>query len=412
MTRKTFIAALILLLLAVPALAQPDEDKPGVWLLSFYPFGPTNAIQTGMLDVLQAYGFISPEDRSDQRMQVMIESADNSPIEFNRLEANFDLNRLRELVAHALDHEPDVLVTISAPMTLAALQATADMDDPPAIFFTDVYNPYQAGIAQASCIKPDHVTGTQSLIDYEAIARLPLLQNPDTKTIGAIYNAGDAGGAYGATQIAAMGESLGLTVEQAAVASLADLSLATEGLVSKGAEAILLPMDYMMLAGLPLVSGVAMEQGIPVFFASLDGLILGATVGAGFSQILELGDAVGLMVAAYLAGELDPASTAISALAGDMVVGINMHTAGQMDFSFSQDLQERADMSLTMNEEAGLPSIMPISPAAQAAVGQAFFGGPAPLEARQERDQAFLANLACTPERIAQQQAELDAMEG
>ncbi len=412
MIKKTLMAAVILLLLAAPAIAQPDEDKPSVWLLSFYPFGPTNAIQTGMLDVLEAYGFISPEDRSDQRMQVMIESADNSPIEFNRLEANFQLDRLRELVAFALDHEPDVLVTISAPMTLAALQATDDMDDPPAIFFTDVYNPYEAGIAQAPCIKPDHIAGTQSLIDYEAIARLPLLQNPDATTIGAIYNSGDASGAYGAGQIAAMGESLGLTVEEAAVTSLADLALATEGLVSKGAEAILLPMDYMMLAGLPLISGVAMEQGIPVYFASLDGMILGATVGAGFSQILELGDAVGLMVAAYLAGELDPASTGISALAGDMVVGINMHTAGQMGFSFSQDLLERADMSLTMNEEAGLPSIMPVSPAAQAAVGQAFFGGPEPLEARQERDRAFLAGLACTAEQIAEQQAELDAMEG
>ena len=65
-----------------------------------------------------------------------------------------------------------------------------------------------------------------------------------------------------------------------------------------------------------------------------------------------------------------------------------------------------------MNEEAGLPSIMPISPAAQAAIGQAFFGGPAPLEARQERDRAFLAGLECTAERIAEQQAELDAMDG
>ena len=118
------------------------------------------------------------------------------------------------------------------------------------------------------------------------------------------------------------------------------------------------------------------------------------------------------MLAAYLAGELDPATTAISAQVGQMVVGINMHTAEQMGFSFSPALQERADMSLTMNEEAGLPSIMPISPEAQAAVGQAFFGGPVPLEARQERDQAFLASLECTPERIAEQQAELDAMAG
>ena len=411
MSIKRSFVGLLLLLLASSAFAQA-EDKPSVWLISFYPFGPTNAIQTGMLDALEAYGLINPDDRSDQRMQVMIESADNSPIQFNRLDAGFELDRLRELVAFALDHEPDLLVTISAPVTLAALQATADMESPPAIFFTDVYNPYEAGIAEAPCIKPAHVSGVQSVIDYEAIVGLLPLQNPDIKTIGSIHNSADASGAYGAEQIAAAGQSLGLTVEQAAVPLLADLALATGGLVSKGVEAILLPMDYMMLAGLPLISGVANEQGIPVFFANLDGMVLGATVGAGFSQFLEVGDAVGVMVAAYVAGDLDPASSGISAQAGDMVVGINLHTAEQMGFGFSQALQERADMSLTMNEEAGLPSIMPISAAAQAAIGQAFFGGPVPLEARQERDQAFLASLECTAERIAEQQAELDAMAG
>lgn len=49
-----------------------------------------------------------------------------------------------------------------------------------------------------------------------------------------------------------------------------------------------------------------------------------------------------------------------------------------------------------------------IDPAAQAAIGQAFYGASAPLEAREERDRAFLAGLYCT----AEQQAELDAMDG
>ncbi len=406
---KLRLILVILLLLALPAQAQPDDNRPSVWLLSFYPFGPSNAIQTGMLDALESYGFIDPADRSEQRMQVMIDSSDNSPIAFNRLEANFELDRLRELVGFALDHEPDALVTISAPMTLTALQATADMDDPPAIFFADVYNPYTAGIADAPCIKPAHVSGAQSVIDYEAVAGILPLQNPDIKTIGTIHNAGDASGAYGAEQIAEFGAALGLTVEQAAVTSLADLALATGGLVSKGVEAILLPMDYMNLAGLPLISGVANDQGVPVFFASLDGLVLGATVGAGFADLLAPGDTVGVMLAAYFAGELDPATTAISAHAGDTFVGINLHTAGQMEFSFSQALHERADMTLTMDEASGLPSILPISPAAQAGIGQAFYGGPEPLEARQERDRAFLDELECTPERIAEQRAALDA---
>ena len=342
----------------------------------------------------------------------MIESSDNSPIQFNRLEANFELDRLRELVAFALDHEPDALVTISAPMTLTALLATADMDDPPAIFFADVYNPYEAGIAEAPCIKPAHVSGAQSVVDYEAITRLLLLQNPDTETIGTIHNAADASGAYGASQVASVGEALGLTVEQAAATSLADLSLATEGLISKGVEAILLPMDYMNLAGLPLISGVAMEQGIPVFFASLDGLVLGATVGAGFSQLLEQGDAVGLMLAAYLGGELDPANAGISAQAGDMVVGINMHTAEQMDFSFSQALQERADLSLTMNEEAGLPSICRLARRRRRPLDKPFSADPRRWSRGKSGTCAFLAALECSPERIAEQQAELDAMEG
>ena len=411
MSNMRILLGMLLLICSSSALAQA-EDKPSVWLISFYPFGPANAIQTGMLDALEAYGLINPADRSEQRMQIMIESADDSPIQFNRLEANFELDRLRELVAFALDHEPDALVTISAPVTFAALQATADMEDPPAIFFADVYNPYEAGIADAPCIKPAHVSGVQSVIDYAALLSLTLLQNPDIKTVGTIYNLSDASGAYGARQYVEAGEALGLTVEQAAVTSLADLALATGGLISKGVEVIVLPMDYMAMAGLPLISGVANDQGVPVFFANLDGMVLGATVGAGFSQIMELGDAIGLMLAVYLAGELDIASAGISEQAGEMAVGINLHTAEQMGFGFSQALQERADMSLTMNEEAGLPAIMPISEAAQAAVGAAFFGGPVPLEARQERDLAFLASLECTPERIAEQQAELDAMGG
>ena len=146
--------------------------------------------------------------------------------------------------------------------------------------------------------------------------------------------------------------------------------------------------------------------------ASLDGLFLGATLSAGFSQLLEMGDALGLLLATYLAGELDVATTGISELAGDTVVGINLFVAAQMGMSFSEGLQERADMSVTMNMETGLPDVDLISPAAQVAVGQAFFGMPQPLEARQERDSAFLAGLECTEERIAEQQAELDSMEG
>ena len=54
-------------------------------------------------------------------------------------------------------------------MTQAALNATNDLDDPPTIFFADVYNPREAGIAEAPCVKPAHVTGLMSATKYEDI---------------------------------------------------------------------------------------------------------------------------------------------------------------------------------------------------------------------------------------------------
>ena len=412
-TRFKFLVWVMCLLALFAPFAQAQEaDKPSVWLITIYPFGPALAVEESMLDTLVSYGLFNPDDRTNDRMLGMIESADNSPIQFNRLTANLDLSRLREMVNFALDHEPDALITISEPATIAALQATQDMDNPPAIFFADVYTPYLARIAAASCIKPAHVTGAASALDYEEIVDLLLLQAPDLESFGTLHNSNDAAGTYGAEQLAAAGEARGLTVAQSAVVSFADLALASEGLLSKGVEAIVLPMDYLTLAGLPVISSVAIPAEAPILSASLDGLFLGATLSAGFSQLLEMGDALGLLLATYLAGELDVATTGISELAGDTVVGINLFVAAQMGMSFSEGLQERADMSVTMNMETGLPDVDLISPAAQVAVGQAFFGMPQPLEARQERDSAFLAGLECTEERIAEQQAELDAIEG
>ena len=409
MIKKLLIAVGMLLLLAQAALAQ-EEDKPSVWYLAFGHGPASDTIQLGLLDALQAYGFINPEDRAELRMQMVIESAENSPIRFTRSLAGYEIDRLREMVAKALDQEPDVLVTVSASVTLAALHATYDMDDPPPIFFADVYNPYEAGIAEAPCIKPAHVIGSETINNYEEFLTLPLLQNPDIKTIGTIHNASDASGSYGARQIAKIGQSLGLTVEQAAVTSLADLALATDGLVSKGVEALLLPADATTMAGLPIIVNIANDNDIPTFYAKVDGIFRGGSVGAGAFRYFDQGSTIGLMVAAYLKGELDIASAGISAETGDMVVGINLMSADALDFSFSQSLQDRTDVALELVD--GAPAFELKSEAALMEEGRHFWGEPEPLEAREDRDRAFLAGLECTPERIAEQQAELDAMDG
>ena len=404
MYRIMLFVGICLLLLSPAALAH-DEDKPSLVVLSFQPRGTVEWLEIGLVKSLISYGLISAEDFAPG----FAGPYENSPISYTRLNAAGQLEFVPEMIADALDSEPDVLVTIGSRATLAALVATYDLEDPPAIIFADVYSPYEAGIADAPCIKPDHVTGIESSVNYADVVPLLQMQNPDLATIGTIHSSDDASGAYGAARIAEVGEALGLTVEQTAVTSLADLSLATEGLVSKGVEAILLPMDALTMAGLPLIGGIAQDNDIPLFAANIDHMFLGALVAGGFAEFLDVGDLAGVLAAAHLQDDLDLATTGISAVDSVTVVGLNYYDAEAYGISFSEELQDRADFSL---QPAGDDTVDPeVKPWMQEQF-QRRLAPPTPLEARQESDRAFLAGLACTAERIAEQQAELDAMDG
>ncbi|MDE2748048.1 MAG: hypothetical protein OXI34_03690, partial [Chloroflexota bacterium] len=67
------------------------------------------------------------------------------------------------------------------------------------------------------------------------------------------------------------------------------------------------------------------------------------------------------------------------------------------------------DASISLVEDE--PFLMPTSDLGMSTLRQARFGPTMSLEEREARDRAFLAGLECSPERIAEQQAELDAME-
>ncbi|MDE2748872.1 MAG: hypothetical protein OXI34_07910, partial [Chloroflexota bacterium] len=134
---KKLWTALILLLLAAQAGVAQD-DKPSVFLLSFNDFGVTSIFSVAMVDALQAYGYIEPIDREAMDQDegpgsLVIEAPDASKLELHRRFVDFQLDQIRGMVAVALDNDPDVLVTLSAPVTLAAVHATLDLPDPPAI---------------------------------------------------------------------------------------------------------------------------------------------------------------------------------------------------------------------------------------------------------------------------------------
>ena len=434
MLKHLLLLAALLALLIPGALA--DDRNPTIAVLRF---GSTLGARLGtaeaaVADVLQAYGFLSEEERLLLNSRQNLDG-ENINIAFG--DAGYDFAKIGLIVDLALDQLPDALISSSTPVTQAALHATSDMDDPPPVIFVQVVNPREAGIAQSACVKPAHVTGVEASAAYEGVLPLLLLQDPDLRTIGVLFNSAEAGSAAGAKGIAEHAMALGLTVEQSAVTSLVDLRPATQALVNKGVEVILLPFDETTMGGMPIIASVANENGIPIFHSNANATAVGAMVGAGYNLFFEQGLNAGHILVAYLNGEIDIASTGVDSFSG-MGVRLNLDVAAELGLDIADELKDMSEaqveggqvqiapermMELVQSLGVGpgdMPNLIQLLRESLASlVEEGAVRSPMSditvaalqMDSAQASWQAKLESLHCSDEMIAEQQAALDASE-
>lgn len=398
MRARQLISSLFLaLLFAAPALAQA-EPKPTIAILRYGGTALTALAEKGILDMFEAYGLVSADERA-----ILDEAEDLAGERINVIysDADFDIPTANIMIEDALDRGAETLVTLSTPVSQIAANITRQMDDPPAVIFAIVTAPYFAGIADASCIKDSHIAGTQTDVPYDEFVPLLKVQDPDMKVIGAIVNLAEPNSVFGAERITALAEDLGIKVESTPVVAIADLPLATASLISKGVEAIVLPAGYTTSNGLSAVVETAAEHGgIPVFSISAEHVYRGATVGADFYSLYREGVIAARMLIGHLNGDIDISRLSVNSKPG-FTVAINLDAAAEAGVSISDDLLAMADW--TIEKGISTEGVTPDLPEIGIELEEM------PLEDRRKSDLEFLADLYCTDEMIAAQQAELDA---
>ena len=421
---------LLALLLAPASLAQ-DDDRPTVAVLRFGPHVSYDLVDDGFLSAILASGMVSEEEHA---VLLAGEDLDGEKLRLFWSDAGFNFANTVFIVEQAIDAGADVIVTYSTPVTQAATLVTSEMDEPTPLIFTSVYDPFSAGIARSSCVKPAHVSGVELITPYEDIVPLLLLQDPAIKIIGTLYSSSEASGAEGARRIIEVSAEHGLQVEEAAVAGIAELPLAVEGLVERGVEALVIPADMTTVSALPVIMQVAAENQIPVFHSVAFAYNEGATVSAGPAMYASQGGMVAGILLGHLDGSLDIASTGIGVIR-DLTVGVNQDSAALQGIEISEALLELADSiihdGISTNpgmiesfkamglEGAALDAVM--AAISQGARGPGEGTTDVPPEIMKLITEAFssmgqrtnvgarLAELQCTDEMIAEQQAELDA---
>ena len=391
-TRLLLGLLIVALMVVSPALAQ-DDDKPTIAFLRYRATGTEDIAKPGIWDVLQAYELISPSERE---LLDANEDLNGEHINVFWRDAASDVTNINAMVEETLDRGADILLTFSTPVTQITANITKEMDDPPVLLFAIVSAPYTAGIADSSCIKMPHVGGTHVTIPYEQYVGLANIQLPDVQTIGTIVDPAQTQSVYGVDQITKFAEALGLTVEVASIASAADLPQATASLADKGVEILMIGAGYTESVGIPAILSVAKDYGIPVFGVSPRMIYHGALVGAGFDDFYGEGVSVGRMIAAHINGMLDTSTTAISSRV-NIGMAVNLDTAEEFGITVADSILDSAVMVI----EGGELNVLSDPPSLPEMT----------LEERKAADAAFLAELECTPERIAEEQAALDAAE-
>lgn len=370
---RTLAILLIFLVVSSFASLAQDDDRPTVALVSFGNLRPLNLAQQGSLDLFSEYGY-----------------EDGENIDFIVVETEFNIDVLETIMTAVLEQEPDVIIASATPVAIMAIAMTSDMENPPVILINAVTSVYGTGIAQSPCIKPDHVSGSQALPPFDLMLSLISDFDPDIQRLGIIYNEDEANSVFSVGLIRDFGEEQMFEIIEQAVTSADVVPAVSEAILVNDIDAFLIPPDATVFSAIPDITNTATLAGIPVITTVDDQVYSGATLGIGLDYYQE-GVDIARMAIAYLNGDIDIATTAISEQTG-LSIAVNLDSAAEQNIDVPESFLERANYVIENGDSSEQePALASMS-----------------HEERETLDTEFLDALFCSAERIAEEQAELD----
>jgi putative ABC transport system substrate-binding protein len=277
LVRRTALALLAGTMLGWPALAA---EQVAVAVTAIVEHPALDAVRDGVKAALAAGGY---EDGKNLRFSY--ESAQGNPATAAQI--------ARKLVGD----QPDVIVPISTPSAQAVVGATRDIP----VVFTAVTDPVGAKLVKDAAKPGGNVTGMSDLSPIGKHLDLVKEITPDAKTLGVIYNPGEANSLTLLELLKQEAPARGLTIEEAAAPKSADVLPAAQSLVGK-ADAIYVPTDNTVVTALEAIVKVGQQNKLPVYAGDTDSVPRGAIAALGFNYF-DVGRQTGRMVLRVLKGE-------------------------------------------------------------------------------------------------------------
>jgi len=312
MARNTLRTLIGATLLAAAGLAQADEQKT-VAITQIVEHPALDAVYQGVRDELAEEGY-----KDGENLRIMHESAQGNAAIASQIARKF------------VGESPDVIVAIATPS--AQTMAAAARNTP--VIFSAVTDPVGAKLVQ-SLEKPGaNITGVTDMLPIER--HIDLLERlvPDAKTIGTVYNPGEANAVALVELLEERLEARGLTLAKAAATKTSEVLGAARSLVGK-ADAIYLTTDNTVISAAEAVVSVGERAKIPVFAADTATVSRGAVAALGFDYY-DHGRQTGGMVVKVLNGA-NPGEMPVESV-DTLNLFVNPEAAERMGITLSEDV--------------------------------------------------------------------------
>ncbi|MFP3153668.1 ABC transporter substrate-binding protein [Lachnospiraceae bacterium ZAX-1] len=202
----------------------------------------------------------------------------------------------------------DLILAIATPAAQAAAGKTSDIP----ILITAVTDPKSAGLVDSNEAPGGNVSGTSDLTPVAV--QIDLLHEilPDAKSVGILYCSSEDNSEFQADLAIAKLQELGLTGDKYTISTLDEIQAVVNSMKGK-VDAIYTPTDNLVAEGMPTVSMVATEAGIPCIVGE-DGMVNGGGLATKGLSYFNLGKVTGGQGAQILSKEAQTATMPIAYL--------------------------------------------------------------------------------------------------
>ena len=234
-----------------------------------------------------------------------------------------------------LGEQPDVAVGIATPTAQACAQAIKDIP----IVFAAVTDPVGAGLVQSLNKPGGNITGTSDMSPIDRQLELILEFLPKMKTIGVIYNSGEANSVTLVRILKEEASKKGISVEEATVSNSAGVFQAAKSLIGR-ADAVYIPTDNTVVSAFEAITQIGYQAKLPIFAADTDSVARGA-IAALAVDYYKMGRQTGEMVSRVFKGA-NPAEMPVETLR-EFKIHLNPGSAAKMGLEVPESLLKKAD---------------------------------------------------------------------